>query len=396
MKNQDNNENRIDDNRSSVSSIESRELKRKKRFKFIKRSFLIILNAFLGCYLIFSVSEGIIDYFQKTSFNVDEEIISVNGLSKDESLKVYHNVIDKDENNNFKVTEAIDYFYYGGYLHFKSSTDELNDDNSLCFSDFNHYVLRNLSTSSMYDSSLDFKNPTDCINNGIPLFSNKLKKGDYIIYPYAYNGSSIKYMEPLKIDSEKGICDVFYTPIINNQRKKITLKSKTSSPCLILSVQIVPSLEKGRCDYAVLIDKNDVEIKNKVSEMLNTMQVNFVSKSKFERENVVNLFKQNSLINLIIDDSNDIMVSHYLKIDGTIVDEIILNGYLKGYDSNVYIRELGGRNFKAGFGYSLNEKDENKYLSPYVSSDNHGSLTIIVGKTRINDLETILNSLNVL
>ena len=366
----------------STPSEVKKEKKKKGSRKWFRAS-LIILNATLATYLLYYVSSSAVDLYNTFFSQGTDSIYLLNGMTKDESMHKYNEAISKDDNGNFLTTDVYDYYIYGGYLHFSKNPHIYDNEN---FSSFDTYTLRDLSSDITYSSSLVFNNSKKGLNYGIPLLS--LKKGDYIIYPYAWVGKG--EMKPIKIPSENGIKVTLYTPIQNGTRRVIEILSKSSSPALLISVKNTYALESSYHDVSVLY--NNDEEKEGVKKLFNSeTQMDMILKSDIDSDNLISLYKSKATVNIIIDEGSSIKASHFLSLDESlnITSEFYDEGDLKGLDKDLYIRELGGYGFKAGSGYN----EENQILYPYKGDHDIGRLTLRIGKDRLNDLPDILSSL---
>ena len=363
------------------------ELKKKNTRKAWIRGFLIVLNAALACYLLYFISDSIVEIYRKYFTDENPAIFSINGMSEKDSLERYNEAIDRKEDGTYSVEDVLNYEVYGGYLHFNNFAEKQKEEP--VFSSYETYTLRDLSSDVSYSSNLVFKNVQDGINYGIPLF--ELKKGDCIVYPYEWPIEN-KEKKPIKIESENGIFETFYSPIQNGTRKIIELKSRSSSPALLLSVRLTPTLDANRHDVAILYDSE--EDKNAVINLFSKeLQYQEIKRKTEEKENLISLYKSQSLVCLILENNDEIRISHFIKWEDSTInfqsDNIITEGDLKEYDEDIYIRELGGNCFMAGQGYT----EENRILHPYRGTHDAGSFVIHVGKSRIQDIPNLLNSL---
>ena len=370
-------------------NIQEKQLKKKQKGRMIKRGILIVLNALLSVYLVYSVSNTVVDYINKTTQS-SKDIITINGLSETKSLEKYKEAIDYNESTStFETINAIDYVYYGGYLNFRNSNDTINSDGSLNVSSYNRYVLRNLSNDVKYTSTLDFSS-SSYLNDGIPLFSPYLTNGDYIVYPYAYTSNVDSKKTPLKIESEELLIETFYTPLKDGVRKKIELKSKSTSPCLVLSIRVVPTLTEN-VDIAVLTsEENKINVDN-VLKNTNYLY-DYVIDSNNDKENLINMYNKKGIISVVVENGNDIVMSNYVNYENINKPTLIQDGYLKGLDDDIYIRELGGDIFLSGKGYSY-KNNENAYLTQYINGNNNGSVVIKIGIERIYELPNLLEKI---
>lgn len=374
-----------------INPIEDPKIAKKIKNKKFLRGFLIVVNTLLVCYLVVSVTKSTIKYINKMQDETPSSFIKIDDLSEKESLQLYKKNISYDiVNNKFIVTDAINYSYYNGYLNFKNNNDIVNADNKLYYSSFDRYVLKNLNDDRSYSSTLDFKknDSAPSIKDGIYLYG--LKEGNYIVYPYDFL-SDDKRMNPIKIDSKNGIYETIYSPLKNGVRKKIELRSNSSSPCFVITIKDLLYVSKDFYDISVLCDAQyDDNVKN---VLINTdYNVSYVKKTNDKKTNLINLYNIHSPINIIIDEGDDIVTSNYFKLENTSNPSIINQGALVGLDDDVYIRELGGDIFNAGKGLSSLD-DENAYLTNYLCGRNNGLYAIHIGINRLSEIENILNNI---
>lgn len=373
-------------------------LKKKIVKRRIKRGILIVLNAVLVSYLVYCLYDTGKEFYLK-NFESEGNIISLGGLSEAKSLELYKDVIDYDETSNtFNTTEAVDYSFYAGYLSFKSENDVKNADGSLKISSFNTYTLRYVDLTSVQKEN-PYKDVGTYINNSIYLFDENLRTGDYLVYPYEYkiDEQDLK-KEPIKIESQTGINQTYYSPIIVNQRKQITIKSKSSSPCLIITIKNIFVPETTYNDLAILYDTDNQ--KEAISQTFNsnTFAIKYISNKNNIKENLISLYQAKSIVTLIIEDEDTLLLSHYIDVASFNFSFEITNCPLSSetnislYDEDVYIRELGGHLFNAGGALSTQD-GSTKYLASYINKYDMGSLTIHISINHLNDLKDLLTSL---
>ena len=204
---------------NEVNEKKEKRLKIKQRIKLILRGFLVVLNCFLLCYLVASVSGSVVKYIRKFNEISPSTFIKLKDYSEKESLKIYKKNISYDViSGKFNVTETTNYSFYGGYLHFKDNNDVIDSNGSLYYSSYSQYVLKNLFSDELYSSELDFASANTSFNNGIYLYG--LKEGSYIVYPYDYKSDTSK-MNPLKISTKGGIYETIYSPLIMVKELKL-------------------------------------------------------------------------------------------------------------------------------------------------------------------------------
>ncbi len=368
-----------------------KEYEKKQKKKKIKRAFLIVINAVLLCYFIFCIYDTCIEFFNK-NFKEDDKILSINGYSSKKSLEIYDKFIDKVD-DKYLTTNVEDFSFYGGYLSFKDCTNQTKEDGSLLISSFDTYYLQNVSTLNKFEKGITFQNDfenNNYINKGIFLFDNNIVEGDYIIYPYNYiYGTSEKV--PLKINSQKGIHKTYYSPFINGHRKRIELKSKASSPCLLISVKNIYS----NSSYDVSFLYQEDSEKDNLNDLFNdSFHKKFIAKSTTIENDIISLYEAHALVNIIVSTKykEDITLSTYIEVDNSLYSHSVLDSYLKIYDEDPYIRELGGHIFNAGSGVKY-ENNTTKILSGYKQPFDEGSLTIFVRPTALDKLQVLLENL---
>lgn len=384
--------------------IDQASIRKRNRIKKTKRGILIVLNAVLACYLIYCISDTINEFYQKYFVNHDDTIISIRGYSTAKSLEIYNSVIDRDENGVYKTHDIVDFSFYAGYINFKSDSSLANEDGSLHYSSFDTYTLRRIDQKDKYEKIPPYLNVQSSINNSIFLFDSNLKEGDYIVYPYKYVKSGYESssdeetrQEPLKLESQEGVFKTYYSPYINGKRRKIEIKSKSSSPALVISVTNIYTPEFTFNDLAILY-KNDSD-KNKLNEIFkdDKFSKKFIASNDSVKEDIISLYEAKANVTLILEEGEDIVVSHYIDLSSLhnekYKNDTLSSEYaLKMYDEDVYIRELGGSLFKSG-GALPSLDGSTKWLFGYVNPYDMGSLVIKVGIDSIDELPTLLESI---
>ncbi len=379
------------------SSPEEKEYKKKVRKRRIKRGILIFLNAVLATYFVYCIYDTCVEFFRK-NFENNDKIISIGGFSETKSLEIYDKVIDKDENGHYKTYDITDFSYYAGYLNFKEDSSTLNEDGSLKFSSFETYTLRYV-TEGKYEKIDPYHQVNTYINNSIFLFDEDLKEGDYIVYPYEYiyDGKNKPEQIPLKIASQKGICETYYSPLINGTRRQIQIKSKASSPALVITLKniYVPGNEFN--DVAILYE-NDAD-KNKISEIFdnNKFLTKYIAKKDQPKNDLIALYEAKSIVSIIVEKGSDIVLSHYINVSDLHNsnyknDTLSLESSLSNYDNDKFIRELGGNIFNAGSALPCSD-NSTKWLSGYKEDYDAGSLVLHVGIDSIGEVKPLLEKL---
>ena len=260
---------------NEVNTKKEKLLKIKQRVRLILRGFLVVLNCFLICYLVTSVSGSIVKYVRKFNEVSPTSFIRLGDCSEKESLKIYKKNISYDViSNKFNVIETTNYSYYGGYLHFKNNNDVIGSNGSLYYSSYSQYVLKNVFGDEVYSSELDFTSADSAFENGIYLYG--LKEGSYIVYPYDYKSDTNK-MNPLKISTKVGIYETLYSPLKNGKRTKIELRSNIDSPCFVINVKEILYTPDSYNDIAVLSSIEDKVIVENILKDSN-YKVNYIKK----------------------------------------------------------------------------------------------------------------------
>lgn len=377
----------------------SKEVEKRKQsssLKQFKRAMLILLNTVLACYLIYCVYDGIVEFYNKNFANRQSDIYLIDKYSEKKSLEIYNKILAKNEASNEYITsKAYDFSFTSGYLNFKSTKNEATENNELLISSYETYTLREISHLDNVYERIDPYKYLGSINSGINLFDTHLKDGTYIVYPYNYTLGQDN-PGPLKIESEKGIEKTYYSPYFDNVRRKINIKSKSSSPCLIIELSSIYTCEDTYNDIAILYSKDEEKEIFKSHLSNSNLLVKYIASSS-EENNIVALYKEKANVNIIFEDRNDILVSHYLNIDSLKIevpliknDTLSLNKYTSIYDNDNYIRELGGHLFNAG---GCKGVESTYYLASYKNEYDAGSITIKLNISDIDYLDFIFNSL---
>lgn len=379
------------------SLIDNKDYKKKIKKKKAKRGLLIFLNAVLATYFVYCIYDTCVEYYRK-NFETDEKIISIGGFSEAKSLEIYNKVIDKDINGNYKTYEIADFSFYAGYLNFKEDNSTIDEYGSLKFSSYETYTLRYV-TEDKYEKIDPFHQVNTYINNSIFLFDEDLKEGDYIVYPYEYSFDDNNKNEqiPLKISSQKGISKTYYSPLINGIRRQIQIKSKASSPALVITLKNIYNPENEFNDVSILYE-NDID-KNKVSEIFdsNKFLVKYISKKDEIKNDLIALYEAKSIVSIIIEEGSNIILSHYINVNDLHNsnyknDTLSTETYLSQYDNDLFIRELGGNIFNAGSALPCGD-NSTKWLNGYRNDYDAGSLVLHVGIDSINEVKPLLEKI---
>ena len=352
------------------------KLLQKVRSKRRIRGLLICINVLLGSYFVFELVRSILDF--ASSNTIDTEIIPLNGHSKENSLELYDKHIAKDENGNYIVSEVYDYGIYGGYLSL--SKGAISNGN---YSSFENISLINVSSDYIDYESINHHIKSNYLNGGIDLTS--LEKGDYLVFDAIINEVNYEYpQKAIKIRSEVGVEKTIYTlPNENNVRKKITIKSKDSSPSLVISVNEVNSLPEDYYDYIIIGTDEQIEAFKSNNVSNDELKINYVN-------NLLDGFKSKSDYCVYLSNEEKMIVSNYVNIKDenviTLDDSSIDEENKKVYTS--FIKELGGNLLFTG---SCNNDEPNSFITkPYLEGYDIGKFVVISNLTRtLDDIKKI-------
>lgn len=341
-------------------------LLQKVRSKKRVRGLLIAINACLACYFIFELTLKIVDAVSQA--NNKSDIITLNGKARDESLKIYDSFLDKD-NDKYKVVNVYDFGIYGGYLSLSSCRIE----NGKYFSLPNNNLCCFLNVSNNENSKTFNNVEYNYLNGGINLF--ELDYGDYLVLNSHYlkqNNSNIRYTG-IKVNLNKDIEKTIYSlPNESNRRKKITIKNKMSSPCLVVSVSEVNSLPEDYYDY-VVFGESSVDFSNyKVhytNDLIDAFSVNSNYGIYFNSE-----LDKNVTYDYVKSNSNTVSIS-----DSSLSEDIKKEFY--------YFKELGGN---LTFSGECNENEQTSfYTKPYLKGYDIGKFVIMVGNESLENINNV-------
>ena len=350
----------------------------KVRSKKRIRGLLIFINVALCSYFVFCLVNSIIDY---ASSNTSEtEIIPLNGNSIEKSNEIYNKYVAKDDEGNYITSDVYDFGIYGGYLSL--SKGAISEGN---YTSFDNISLINVSSDIIDVSSINHNISKNYLNGGIDLTT--LTKGDYLVFDEIINETNIDYKhKAIKIRSEVGVEKTIYTlPDQNETRRKITIKSKDSSPSLVISVNEVTSLPSDYYDYVVIGDETQINEFKQNNSLSASIKINYVN-------NLVDAFKSESNYCIYLSNEEKMIVSSYVDITNENViknnDESILEENKKVYTS--YINELGGNLTFTG---SCNLEDENSFITkPYLKGYDIGKFVVVSNTARtIEDINKLFN-----
>lgn len=342
------------------------KLVQKVRSKKRIRGLLIIVNVILGSYLCFSIVQKVLDF---ASSNVnDTEIIPIDGNSIDHSKELYDKYIAKD-GNGYITTDVYDFGIYGGYLSL--STPRISEEQ---YNSFESIALKNVSSKVFDSDKVNYKINGSFLNGGINLTS--LDVGDYLVLDEIITYDTYNcHHKAIKIRSEKGIEKSIYSlPDSNNKRKKITIKSKDSSPCLVISVKEINALPDDYYDYVIV--GSDEQIEKYKNNDLSSYKINYVS-------TLLDAFKTKANYCIYLSNEEKMIVSNYISSKN---ENVINNSSVDVYNS--FIKELGGYLTNAG---SCSSDDPNSFIvKPYLEEYEVGKFVVICNEdikiSAINDL----------
>ncbi len=348
------------------------KLVQKVRSKKRIRGLLIVVNVILGSYLCFSIVQKILDF---ASSNVsDTEIIPIDGNSIDHSKELYDKYIAKN-GNDYITADVYDFGIYGGYLSLSKPMISEGFYNS-----FDYISLINVSSKVIESKDINREINRSFLNGGINLTS--LDVGDYLALYERITESNINSQhKAIKIRSEKGIEKSIYSlPDSNNKRKKITIKSKDSSPCLVISVKEINSLPDDYYDYVIVGSNEQIE-KYKNNNDLSSYKINYVS-------SLLDAFKTKANYCIYLSNEEKMIVSNYISSNNKDVINIKDASLDESNLYNSYIKELGGYLTNAG---SCDSSDSNSFIvKPYLEEYEIGKYVVICNEnikiSTINDL----------
>lgn len=343
-----------------IEEKKEEELSRKIKSKRRVRGLLIAINVLLTGYLVFEIVSKIVDNVSNRI--EDSDIITLNGSSRKDSLALYNRYVAKNEDGSYDVEEVFDYGIYGDYLHLSKSSYEIGR-----YSSFESVSLINVSSKKFDSSEIIKVIEKEYLNGGIRL--TNLDVGDYLVFPGIINISEKdRPHRAIKIRSYEGINKVIYSlPNESGHRKKIQVKSKDSSPSLVISVSEVGKLPNNYYDM-VLIGTQSDSYREKVDSSLSCFIANTLEEAFLAKANYC----------LVVDSIyQDAIVSNYYKCEENIVHDDLYgkDSIISLQDENVYIRELGGYLTSSGSGIS---SDNNTLITrPYLEKNTIGKIVLL-------------------
>ncbi len=347
-----------------VEENQEEELRRKVRAKKRVRGLLIAINALLACYFVFELSMKIAD-FVSASGTEDSDIIALNGNSRSRSIELYDRYIAKDEDGLYRTTDAYDFGIYGDYLHLSTHATEAGK-----YTSFRSLYLQNVSSGISFDSSMNRSLNGAYLNGGIRLSS--LEKGDYLVFDEILTEQTYASKHrAVKIRSASGIHKTIYTlPDSSGTRKKITVKSKDSSPALVLSVSACNALPKNCYDFVLIGSASATQ------SFRSLFSADYKILAADSLEEAV---QAASLYCFVLSEREDMLVSSYLSLnDESIVGDELYGGesVIADQDKNVYIRELGG--YMTGAGSCIYGDEQTCLVRPYLTDRDPGKKVAVV------------------
>lgn len=354
--------------------IDEDNLAKKVRSKKRIRGLLIFINVVLASYLVFEASMKIYNF--ASSLNNKEDIILLNNKNREESLKIYDQFLTKN-NNQYINYEIYDIGIYGGYLHLSYT----NMDNHFYQLKNNITSLINV-TNNIYQNTF-FNEETDenYLNTGINL--TKLENGDYILVnEYITSDDENNKHVALKLNNINDYEKTIYTlPNKNGERKKIVIKNKYSSPCLVISVSDINTLPQNYYDFALIGEE----------EKVSSFTKKFDKYKIAHCSSLIDAFKTNSNYSLILKDVEKTLVPSQIKIKESFKDLVSNeNVVIDDYKYYEYVTELGGNLLHAG---SCKEGVTSSFVvKPYLKGNDNGKYVVVINENI--DQEELLKIIN--
>lgn len=356
---------------------ESEEIERKYKAKKRVRGLLIGINVVLVGYLVFNVGYLI---SEKISLNNrDSSYISLYNTSKRDSQKMYDTYLISDE-KGYITTDLFDYGLYGDYLHLSSNRITPSNFSSIDSTYIRRVKYFKEKLDVAYDSNNNFLFNKAYLDGGLKL--SLLEDGEYFLFDdYVMETNYSDRHCAFKIRSAEMIQKTIYTlPDNNGLRKKVEVKSVDTSPCLVISVDEVETIESNYYDFVFIGDdfesyQEQIDAKYKV----------------YHAKNLLEAYLVNSSYCFVLDDAyTDITGSNYINNSSVKKGEVYGGSSLiSNQDKNDYIRELGGHLTNAGT--CINEEDTSFIIAPYKSKNDVGKYTLLFNKdTSFSDILSII------
>lgn len=330
-----------------LNEEEESKLKIRLRSQRHIRTLLIIINLLLAGYLVYFIGDSISDKVNGT----DENIVTLNDLTINESKKKYEEMFDSLINEEINSAEEKfaqysitfgDYIVYGQYLHFSKDQFLLPE----------YQALENISSVLVEEEPFAFTLQTigTSLNEGIDL--SLLDEGDYM-FTYGI-GNDAKFIKVV-LGKENYQETIYTLPNIDGVRKAVTLYAYPNNPAFVVKVREIKELPNDAYDVVIATSKMVKEIVNPLFEE-NGALANLNLKIKWidsdEQKNLLNevyKIKSTVAINLCnVDIKDGIICSNFIKADEFIKDDLLVDCFLEGLDGTAFIRELGGYAYCSG------------------------------------------------
>ncbi len=356
---------------SLLEDEELKEFKRRVHQKKRVRGILIILNAIILAYLLYSIGDIAYSFFRTYFSEKEGDIILIRNKTEAESKEIYDQFIGETIMVN-------DYSVYGSYLHLS----EYHMDASY-YTSFDRLVFINVSEKAQYEIKNDRIIDKSHLDGGYDL--RVLSEGDYIVSSYEL-GENYHVNEPqkiLKLNSQTSIEKTIYTLPENGIRKRITIKNKITSPCLVISVKEVNSISEDYYDAVIIGNSENLDAIT--SEQLRLVKFTF-------EDYIGDIYNTKSSYAIILDKNaaNVIASAHLSENDNYLNgNRIVSENALNNYDEDTYIRELGGSLTNAG--YCLEDVNFSCDVTSWKSNNDFGKLTY-----RVNENYTITEIMKLL
>ncbi|MCF0116711.1 MAG: hypothetical protein HUJ61_01520 [Bacilli bacterium] len=330
------------------------QIKSRRRGRGALITVAVALTAYLlGC-VCFKVYDACAD--------IDENIVNVCGLGASKSKKVYQDVVKEDN-----VTILGDYSIYGTSLNLS-----LNKMDAQNYTSLSNLRICKINYSKGHGSLYSYGSETitNKVDGGINLGDDNLDDGYYLI-------KSGEKIVKVACSSYRIINEFYSLPDINGIRHQIKVYCYPLNPCLIISVKSVTKLPNNYYDFVVISDSE--LITDQTMNLFNNYKVKFIEKNtslkdidSYHSNYVINLNQVSSEAEAEIVASNFVTSSSSLSLTTSTLGS---SSPLEGFDSNYYIRELGGRILG---GNSRSSVDHSFDLACYRGDYDQGKFVIII------------------
>ena len=310
-----------------IDEQEEEQLKTRMRSRRHIRAVLIVLNLLLIGYLLYFVSDVIIDYVHRN----DNDIVNICGLSRNASLKRYDELIQG------KTKVIGDYAVYGNYLHLSESSFELNT-----YTPMSNLWLKRADTGAEIAVGTLGKN----MNEGID-FSNLLD-GDFLL---SQGSGNDKYVLKVVLGKDRWEDTIYSLPNEEGNRKKIDIYAHPDNPAFVIKVETVKKLPK---DYYDLLLIGHADARTEAYHWIKETYPNWAVKELNDDVHLSIAYAVKSSYAVVLKPlgggdpvltCSSWIASSTFKKDDKIQDSKTI---LDGYDQNEWIRELGGYAFHSG------------------------------------------------